>query len=313
MKKLGPVLSVCLIIGSILLAKTKDPVAVVFQVKGNVEYSKNGEKWQRVRRNKFLFSGYQIRSAADGSAKITNRSSGKDLFLSPNTILEVTSHGLQPNKGELTEIRGPNPLLSGLVKRFGQSSSNKSVRQHSEFKTQQLSVARYIKLTDDYPHFVWENINKNFRYELKIGSETYRIPMSDNEVVRVQIKPFFETQTISLEAYKGDEKVQELQPYHDRGDKKKQKVHWMSDQERSRFDESIKAIVVTDPSNVLLLGSFFEKEGMWIAAMDQYRKYLDENPDDIEMTPYLFRVYKKLKLQVLYHNELKLWTQAMKE
>ena len=38
-----------------------------------------------------------------------------------------------------------------------------------------------------------------------------------------------------------------------------------------------------------------------------------ENPDDIEMTPYLFRVYKKLKLNKLYKKELEEWTQAMAE
>ena len=62
-----------------------------------------------------------------------------------------------------------------------------------------------------------------------------------------------------------------------------------------------------------MLGSFFEKQDMWVAAMDQYRQYLSENPDEIEMSPYLFRVYKKLQLEGIYRTELAQWKKAMQE
>ena len=52
---------------------------------------------------------------------------------------------------------------------------------------------------------------------------------------------------------------------------------------------------------------------MWVAAMDQYQAYLNDNPDDIEMTPYLFRVYKRLKLNKQYKEGLINWQKAMKE
>ena len=91
MKKLLITFIFCTIVGSLLYAGTKDPVAVLFQVRGNVEYTKNGIKWKKVRRNKFLFAGYQIRSSATGSGIITNRISGKDSLLRPNTTLLVTN------------------------------------------------------------------------------------------------------------------------------------------------------------------------------------------------------------------------------
>ena len=62
-----------------------------------------------------------------------------------------------------------------------------------------------------------------------------------------------------------------------------------------------------------MLGSFFEKQDMWVAAMDQYREYLKENPEEIEMSPYLFRVYKKLRLDKIYKQELASWKKAMQE
>ena len=71
MKKVILLLSICLFLGNILFAASKDPVAVLFQVKGKVEYTKNGTKWKKIRHSKFLFAGYQIRTGDNSSAKIT--------------------------------------------------------------------------------------------------------------------------------------------------------------------------------------------------------------------------------------------------
>lgn len=43
------------------------PVAKITQIEGNVEFSRDGENWSVVTRNKYLFPGYQVRTAADGS------------------------------------------------------------------------------------------------------------------------------------------------------------------------------------------------------------------------------------------------------
>ena len=79
------------------------------------------------------------------------------------------------------------------------------------------------------------------------------------------------------------------------------------------MDKTINDIQETYGENSFMMGSYFEKQDMWVASMDQYKQYLKESPDEIEMTPYLFRVYKKLKLDGVYKKELEQWKQAMIE
>ena len=47
--------------------------------------------------------------------------------------------------------------------------------------------------------------------------------------------------------------------------------------------------------------------------MASAKKYLDENPDEIEMTPYLFKTYRRLVFTDLYIDELAAWNKAMAE
>ena len=41
------------------------PVAKLVQVEGEVQYSRNGIAWRPVRRTKYLFNGYQIRTVTE--------------------------------------------------------------------------------------------------------------------------------------------------------------------------------------------------------------------------------------------------------
>jgi hypothetical protein len=312
-KKIAIVISLSLIVGTLLYGGTKDPVAVLFQVKGDVKYSKNGNDWKKIRRNKFLFSGYQIQSGDNGSGIVTNHISGKDSVLLPNTTLVVTADGLEVKSGQLTDSKESDELIAGLMKRFNRSQSYTTVRRSAVQNAYEFDIVRHMILTHDYPYLVWENLDEKFRYELSVGTDIYLIESSKDAIVRVKVIPFADSREIKIRVLNGDILVTELQPYKQRGALIHHTVRWMTDEEKKEFDASIQTVLETHPDNSFILGSFFEKEEMWTAAMDHYKRYLDENPEEIEMTPYLFRVYKKLKLQKAYDDELNLWTQAMKE
>lgn len=313
MKKIAILLGLSLIVGGLLYGSTNDPVAVLFQVKGDVEYSKNGTNWKKIRRNKFLFSGYQIRSGNSGSGIITNQISGKDSVLLPNTALEVTARGVEVKKGRLSDMKESDELIAGLMKRFSTSQSYTTVRRGADLQNLEFDIVRHIILTDDYPFLVWENLNEDYHYILSVGNDDYPIESTNNDIIRVQINPFNGTKEVKIRVMLGDTLVTELKPFKQKGVLTYHTVRWMTSEEKMAFDASVQTVKQTYPDNSFILGSFFEKEEMWTAAMDHYKRYLDENPDDIEMTPYLFRVYKKLKLHKAYDDELVLWTQAMKE
>lgn len=313
MKKSILITLIGLLVTNLSIAASKDPVAVLFQVKGKVEYTKNGVRWKKVRRNKFLFEGYKVRSDESGSGIISNRITGKDSVLGPNTLVLVKKSGLEILKGGLADYEKTNTLVTGLMSRFTRSQRYTTVRRNSEPGNQQIEIARHIVLTDDYPYLVWENIDEAYSYQLWIGDDHYQIGPSEKSVVRVKINPFEGTKAIKIKAFKNDKEILELKPFQKNGSTDYHTAHWMSESENQDFQNSIRSIQSTYPDNMFMLGSFFEREKMWSAAMDQYKKYLEDNPDEIEMTPYLFRVYKVLKLKKIYNTELVAWTQAMKE
>ncbi len=295
---------------SSLYAGLRDPVAVLFQVKGKVEYSKDGKKWKKVRRNKFLFAGYKVRSMDDGSGKITVKTTGTNLVLNPGTILEVTANNLNVVSGNLSESERTSRLVSGLVKKFTKSQSYTTVRR-SVNTSKGLDAVRTIVVSNAHPYLVWDNLDKNVSYKLTIGDEEYKVEPGGGDVIRAKIDPFDGTKEFKIFAIKNEKVIAELKPYKSRGELKPHTVKWLEQSDQKELDKIMADLAAEYGEDTFILGTYFEKVDMWVAAMDQYRKYLADNPDDIEMTPYLFRVYKKLKLDAAYRKELNEWTQAM--
>lgn len=314
MKKITVLIGLFIFSSSFLIAGTSDPVAVLFKVKGHIEYSKNGTRWKRVRRNKFLFEGYQIRSDESGSGRITNRTSGKEFVLKPNSILKISAGDILMAKGELIDSQQSNVLLSSLMKRFTRSQSYTTVRRKANTSRLSLKLSRHIVVSETFPTIAFENLGNQLSYKVIIGEESYMVPAADGDIVTVKIAPFEGTLPVSILVFdnKGLQ-VAQLQPFRSRGVEKRHTVHWMTEDEQNTFHQTFQTISENYPDNLFMLGSFLEKEQMWIGAMSYYKQYLTENPEEIEMTPYLFRVYKKLKLNKTYKKELETWQIAMKE
>lgn len=307
MKKLLIFLSIMFLSVGSLYAGSRDPVGVLFQPKGQVEYTKKGKTWKKIRRNKFLFKGYQIRTAPGASGKVTVQTTGKTLEIGPNSLILVTKNGLEAKKGEISEAASSNALVSGLMKKFSKSQSYTTVRRSHSKKTVKITAARELTLTDEHPYIVWANVDSKFSYKLKLGEKVYEIPATKDDMVKVKIDPFNGEQTIKIEAIKNGKTVVELKPKKVRGKLRKNTARWLSGAEKQEYDQALNVLRETYGESSFLLGSFFERQNMWVAAMELYKKYLKENPDEIEMTPYLFRVYKKLQLNDIYKKELIEW------
>ncbi len=307
------IVSLLFFISGSVHAGKKDPVGVLFQTQGKVEYTKNGKKWKKVRRSKFLFSGYQIKTGPDSSAKVTIKESGLTMDIGADSVVEVTGNELAAKSGSLSASESSGKLMSGLMKKFSKAQSYTTVRRSHKKKTVKISAARKLALTDEYPYMVWNNIGSEYNYQLTIGDQIYRAPATSEKVVRVKVDSFVGEQPYKILVLKGEDPVTELKLYKSKGKTYPYQVLWLEGQQKSDVSSKITEIQDTFGEDSFMLGSFFEKQGMWVAAMDQYRLYLEENPDELEMTPYLFRVYKKLKLNGIYKKELEAWKVATTE
>jgi magnetotaxis MtxA-like protein len=313
MKKLLVILSLCLFISSMAIAGKKDPVGVLFQVKGKVEYTKNGKKWKKVRRTKFLFSGYQVKTGPDSTVRITIKETGKNFDLHPDSMVAVNNGVLAVNKGTMTPAAASGALMSGLMKKFNKSQSYTTVRRSHKKSDIKISSVREVTISNSYPYMAWDNIGNEYSYKLTVGEKSYDISATDDAVVRARVEPFEGTKAYKITALKDGNAVVTLKPYKSRGQYKDHKITWLSGDDKMEVEKTISDIQSTYGENSFMMGSYFEKKDMWVASMDQYQQYLQEFPDEIEMTPYLFRVYKKLKLNSVYKKELEQWKQAMIE
>jgi len=305
--------SLLFLITSSVYADKKDPVGVLFQAQGKVEYSKNGKSWKDVRSSKFLFSGYQIRTGSDSNAKVTLKESGVTMNIGPDSLIEVASDNLNAKSGTLAAAEDSSKLMSGLMNKFSKAQSYTTVRRSHKQKEVKITAVRELALTDEYPDMVWESVGSEYSYQLQVGDQTYDVPATTEPVVRARIKPFSGEQEFKIRVLKGSEVVDELEATKSSGKDSSYKAVWISGQQKSDISAEIGKIQQTFGKDSFMLGSLFEKQEMWVAAMDQYRRYLNENPDELEMTPYLFRVYKKLKLETVYKKELEAWKDATME
>lgn len=305
MRKLSIIMSVLFLLSSIislnsLYAGAKDPVAVLYQVKGDVKYTRNGKKWKKVRRNKFLFSGYKIKTGENGSGMITNQKTGKNLALNPSSIIAIEGGKLIAQKGELGATADSSKLLTGLMRRFTKSQSYTTVRRAAKKKSDKMKVVRNIVLSEDYPHLVWPNYGSDLSYLLMIGEDKYEIPASSQDIIKVKIKPFTGRKNFQLKAQKEGKEILTLKQYK----RNNYLIKFLTQKEQDKLNKELQTISENYPDNSFMLGSLYEKKKIWVAAMDQYKKYLNDNPEEIEMTPYLFKVYKKLKLEKTWKEEL---------
>lgn len=295
--------------GSVYAGK-RDPVGVLFQPQGKVEYTKNGKRWKKVRRSKFLFAGYKVRTGPDSSAKVTIKESGLTMDIGADALIDVSGNKLMAESGRLSAARSSGKLMTGLMKKFSKAQKYTTVRRSHKKKKMKITAVHRLALTDEYPYMVWDNVGREYNYQLAIGDQTYDIASTSDPVVRVQVKPFSGEQEYKIRVLKGTSPVIELKPYKSKGKRYPYKAVWIEGEQKSGINNEISEIQNTFGEESFMLGSFFEKQEMWVAAMDQYRIYLQENPDELEMTPYLFRVYKKLKLNTVYKKELEAWKEA---
>ena len=217
-----------LLTASPVLAGKKDPVAVLSKAQGTVEYKKQGKKWKKVRKNKFLFNGYTLRSGEMGSGVITNKITGESYKLGPNTELQITRNAVVAKKGELVKNAASNQFVASLMKRFDKAQKFTTVRRAATTKKKGMDSARSIVLTNDYPFIVWENKNSKYEYKVTIGKKKYTIAASSSKMVKLKVEPFTGTQTYRIDAFKNGKRVIAMKPFKKRGKSMHRTVTWMS-------------------------------------------------------------------------------------
>lgn len=278
-------------------AEVTAPVAKLQNIEGVVEYSKNGKRWKRVTRNKYLFPGYIVRTEDDSSATVLNQSSGETQNLAERSEVRITNKGLELVRGRLGEPEEEvSSFWQALVNKFSTAQRYTTVRR-SVIKKCTVDTPRKLTVSEDYREVVWRNAGPDCSYRVTVAGEVHEVPVASTaEMIRFRLGtlPAGEHELL-VEVVQGGEVVYVQ--------KRPTKLTWVEGAELAALQQKEQDIRAQTGNDEIVLASFMEDAGLLVPAMDMYRGYMMANPDDNDMRPLLIKAYNNLKLVDLKNKE----------
>lgn len=289
-------------------AGSEPPVAKMVQIQGAVEYSRNGTSWRPIRRTKYLFSGFQIKTGADGSGKLINQVTGMSQDMGPNTEITIGEGDIALVAGSLSEPKQESAsIFEGLSNKFAKAQRYTTVRRGSKPDDgscdNKVRTVKVVTVSPSHPDLVWRNACPEFSYKLIVDGETFEIPaQSTSEMIRFSVADVTPgDHTYRVEVLDNDGTV-----YIPRKDSSFTMID-------ASAEEEIMNKVSAAGDDVFVKSGILEGSNMHVAAMDNYRGYFAENPDDNDMRPLLIQSYQDLKLSNLRENEARLYNASLEE
>ena len=310
MTVIGVIVGILVALVGMEVRAKEPPVAKLVQIEGEVEYSRNGTRWSPVRRTKYLFAGYQVRTGEDGGGKLINQASGDSQALGANSLIEIAAEGATVITGSLSEPKEEEvSLFQSLMNKFAKAQRYTTVRRSVNKGDEPLCdskvrTIRDVTVSQAHADLVWRNACPEFSYRLIINdSDPIEVPaQSTSEMIRYSVADAgVGEHTYHVEVLDKDGTI-----YIPR---KQSKFTVMPAEE----EEEVMNLLEQVGDDIFLETNILEEKGMYVAAMDAYREYFQQNPDDNDMRPLLIQSYQDLKLSNLRESEARLYNAALEE
>lgn len=271
------------------------PKVMLIQAAGQVMYSPDGKSWEKIYRNRFLYEGYLVKTGKDGTCRFFDPQRQTMQDMENDTEAEIRASGIRVRKGRISEPASADSIMNFLQRKFTRVRKYVIIRRE-DAGNPELKTVPDICLSADYPDLVWENMGPEYAYRLVAGEKTYDVPASKTDLVRFRltgIQPGIYSFYIRV-MYQGEVIV---------SSERNGTLRWLSDEENRLFRERERKIREIDPDNGFLLGNVMDEYGFTVAAMDQFRQFLAENPEIHEVRPFLIKIYSELGLERLRQSE----------
>ena len=283
------------------------PVAKIIDIVGSVEYSRDGTEWKAVTRTKYLFTGYQIKSGQDGSAKLVNQLDGKTQDLGPNSEIVMVAEGVEKVSGDLSDaVQNEGDIFDGLSNKFATAQRYTTVRRSVTKATDdecdsKVRTIRELTLSSAFPDLVWRNGCPEYSYNLVIdGAGVNVAAQSTAEMIRYTVSDV----TPGEHSYHVEVMDKDGTVYIP---KRESKFVWLA----KDAEESLMAKLKLAADDVFVVADLLEAQNMFVAAMDKYRAHFAAYPDDNDMRPLLVQSYQDLKLSNLKDSEARLYNAGL--
>lgn len=300
------------LITSIEVFAKAPPVAKLIQTEGEVEYSLNGAKWNPVSRTKYLFGGYHVRTGEDGSGTLINEQSGTSQKLGSDSHVVVQGGEVIVVSGSLAapEVEDTS-IFQSLQNKFAKAQRYTTVRRSVNTVSNvdgacdnKVRTIRSVTVSSGHTDLVWRNACPEFSYKLVIDNATpIEVPAeSTSEMIRYPVASSgVGDHTYWVEVLDKDGTV--YIP------KVESKFRVLAADEEKALAEALERA----GDDIFLETNLLEEQGLYIAAMDAYRAFFQQNPDANDMRPLLIQSYQNLKLSNLREREARLYNAGLED
>jgi len=279
-----------------VIANLKPPAFLLIKAEGTVEYCKAQKKWKRIRRNKFLFDNYQVRTLQNSSCQLIDEKNQKSYVLQENSQIKISNNKIVTINGQVSEGQKPGHFENYWEKKFTKVQEYTAALRTKMNKNIKL-IIKDIVLSNDFPEIVWENQGSEYSYRLHINKKIYQVGGVEGRIVRYIPK--------RLPAGKYSYQVEVVDEFEDIiCASQKKSLIWLPEKDSQNIVDRIREID-TQLNNSFIVANYLEDVGLNVPAMDYYKRYFSNNPNENEMRPYLINIYRKLGLKALRNAECK--------
>ena len=286
------------------------PVAKLVEPQGNVEYRRGTSDWKVVKRTKYLFEGYAVRTGEDGSVRLISQINGDSRQLRGGSQIQVSGSDIKLISGELSDsISGDASFYQSLNNKFAKAQRYTTVRRsagigETDSCDSKVRTIRKISISNAYPDLVWRNACPEYSYRLVIdnGSPIEVSAQSTSEMIRYNVSQATPGEhTFRVEVMDNDGII--YIP-------KRDSVFSVLTAEQ---EEVVLSELEQIEGDVILGANVLEQNGLFVAMMDIFREHFAENPDDNGLRPLLIQAYQDLKLSNLREREARLYNASLNE
>jgi hypothetical protein len=287
--------------GIVFATPPKVPLALLVDIKGKVELSKNGQTFHIINtKDRFILDGYHIQTGADGSGIIIFLQQDNMTMIEPNSHIEIINGYIKKVNGKFQDLTSSEKVLDDIDRQYLHAMKYTMSRKSSGKKKIRVKLPRSISVCKDFPLLVWDSCGAQYTYRLTVGSNTYDVPASKDKIVRFTLPVLKPGQyKYAVEVLKGGEVV--YKP------KRKQKLEVLADDALAGLKKVKATIDKIAKGNFLLLGMQLESLDINAAAFDLYDRYFKAHPDENEMRPFFIRACHSLKLKDMKIEQINLF------
>jgi hypothetical protein len=275
------------------IARPSPPVALLVNGSGTLKFSKNGNQWSPINRNKFLFIGDYVKTGHDGSCKLIFQDSNHAKYIENNSQAIVKEDDLELLAGNATESNTKTfNLMDNLRRKFAVIQRYTTV-QRSKSSQPKFSLPKSLVISKQYPTLAWENVGSQYSYRLIFQGKTYSIPKTRLSIIRYKLnhyQPGKHEYTVCL-INNNKEQLRKTSTIVCLTEKESEAIVFQEENVRKISNQGF------------LLGHFMDEKGLKVPALDYYLRFFENDKYDTDIYPFLIKIYDDLGMKRIAKKE----------